>query len=857
MNMPTRFRALLQRRRANRELDEELAFHLEMQIEANLANGMTRAAARQAALAAFGGVVQTKEMVHDVRAMSIESVWHDLKHGARTLVAHPGFTMTAAGMLALAIGITTAMFTIVDSLILRPVPFHDPEQLAHLWMGTDRGGRSFVAPAVIRAWRESPAFEGAESAIPETALLEIGETVVTRGMAIVTPGVFSLLGGVRPIQGRLFGSAEGGAGQNDRVLVSETVWRALYGSDAGFVGKSITVNGERLTVVGILPADFRFPSADTVLWKPTNLASRPQELARAYVRFAASVPRTEALRLATDAARAADVANASLRPWVYTLAGADDEYTRRAVPLLAGGVGLVFLVLCANVCGLLLARLTMRRREFSMRAALGASRGRLVRQALIESSLLGIIGVVAGAAMAWALVAIARTLIPEQMLLQTLNPLNLDARALAATSAAGVMATVASALLPAWLGTGVNAGDALRVVDRGSTETGYARSLTRGLLVVEVAFACTLLVGAALLTRSFVNLARADRGLVTSGVTTLWLSLGPTVSTDAAARLALTKTLDDELRHLPGARQVAWSFGLPPGGGMTSFGEWISDAPGGPSPNLILDRYVVSPEFFALYEIPILKGRMFTAGDTYSDVIVSELLANTLWPGGDPVGHTFRFMKETFHVIGVAREIHLPAVDGRLDRPEFYHPYTTASVTPMVSIRCDPGCPDVAVIRHRLASTHPTILVQDAKLAADEYTRQLARPRASAALAATFAAIAIIAAAGGLFSVLSYAVSRRRREFGVRSALGASRRQIRWVVLRDGAVVTASGLALGAVFAAWLARAIASLEYGVTASDPVTWSIVFVVVAVTTLVACWVPARAAARLDPLALLREE
>jgi predicted permease len=403
----------------------------------------------------------------------------------------------------------------------------------------------------------------------------------------------------------------------------------------------------------------------------------------------------------------------------------------------------------------------------------------------------------------------------------------------------------------------VDAGDSLRVVDRGSTETRHARTLTRGLLVAEVAFACTLLVGATLLTRSFINLARADRGLVTSGVTTLWLSLGPTVSNDAAARLALTRTLEDELRRLPGAKQVAWSYGLPPGGGMTSFGDWISDAPGVPALNLVLDRYVVSPEFFALYEIPILKGRMFTATDTASDVIVSELLAKMLWPGADPIGHTFRFMKESFRVVGVAREIHLPAVDRRLDRPEFYHPYTSAPATPMVSIRCDPGCPEVAVIRQRLAATYPTIRVQNAKLAADDYTRQLARPRASAALAATFAGIAIIAAAGGLFSVLSYAVSRRRREFGVRSALGASRRQIRWVVLRDGAIVSASGLVLGAALAAWLARAIASLEYGVTAGDPVTWSIVLAVVVVTTIAACWVPAGAAARLDPLVLLREE
>jgi predicted permease len=442
------------------------------------------------------------------------------------------------------------------------------------------------------------------------------------------------------------------------------------------------------------------------------------------------------------------------------------------------------------------------------------------------------------------------------MLLQTLNPLNLDARALAATSVAGVMATLASGLLPAWLGTRVDAGESLRVVDRSGTEARGARALTRGLLVVEVAFACTLLVGATLLTRSFVNLARAERGLVTSGVTTLWLSLGA-VSKDPAARLAVTRTLEEELRRLPGVRQLAWSYGLPPGGGMTSFGDWISDAPGVPSLNLVLDRYVVSPEFFALYEIPIIKGRTFTAADTSADVIVSERLARTLWPDADPVGRTFRFMKESFLVIGVAREIHLPAIDTRLDRPEFYHPYTTAYATPMVSVRCDPACPEAAVIRHRLASTHPTVRVQAAKLAEADYARQLARPRASAALAATFAGIAVIAAAGGLFSVLSYTVSRRRREFGIRAALGASRGRIRRVVLRDAVIITGAGLALGTVCGAWLAQALGSLQYGITPHDPVTWSTVLVLLALTTLAASWVPASAAARLDPLALLREE
>lgn len=267
-------------------------------------------------------------------------------------------------------------------------------------------------------------------------------------------------------------------------------------------------------------------------------------------------------------------------------------------------------------------------------------------------------------------------------------------------------------------------------------------------------------------------------------------------------------------------------------------------------------RYMVSQDFFSLYRIPIIGGRGFEASDEYGNVIVSERLAQTLWPAIDPIGRTFRFEKEQFRVIGLAREIHYPAIDSRGDGPEFYHRYRPIG-TPMVSLRCDPGCPDQAVIRHLLASTHPDVRVQDAGPIELEYAAQLARPRAAAALAVTFAAVAVIAAAGGLFSVLSYAVGRRRRDFGIRAALGASRREIRRVVLRDAVIVAASGLAIGSVFAAMLARALASLQYGVTPGDPLSWALVLVMIALTTAVASWGPARTAATMDPLALLREE
>jgi putative ABC transport system permease protein len=858
----TSIRGLLQRRRVAREMDDELAFHVEMETEANIERGLSPTEARRRALGDLGGTDQTKEAIRDVRMTWLDSLWQDVRYAARSLGRRPSATATAAVMLGLGVGITTAMFTIVDALILRPVPFHQPDELAFVYMGNDHGGRTTVAPAVLEAWQESTAFAGAESAVPDTALIDVNGSVVGRGIARVTPGLFELLGGVRPIRGRVFDPSEARAGINDRVLLSEDVWRTLYQSDAAIIGRPILIDGEPLVVIGVLPADFRFPSWNTVIWRAVDYRAMPasvaNELPRAYVRFASNVPRTDALRIATEAARAADSRNAELFPRVRPLAGLVlDPYYQRAVPLLAGGVVLVFLVLCANVSSLLLARLTARQREFSTRSALGASRARLIRQAFVESSVLGLFGVLAGIAVAWMLVSLSRTFLPEAFLLRTLNPSNVDARALAVTSLSGVLATLAAGLLPAWIGTRTDSETSLRISERSGTETRAARAVMRTLLVGEIALACTLPVGATLLVRSFINLANAERGLNVDGVLVSSLSLGPTAFPDRAAREATARAIEERVRQLPGVQQVAWTYGLPPDGGWISFGNWRSDAPGNPLVDMTVDRYSVGREFFDLYGIPLLRGRTFVPSDQHGAVVIGERLARTLWPGLDPIGRTFTFEKERFQVVGLVREIHHPSLDARIDRPEFYEPFAGVGSYAMMSIRCGARCPDTAVIRQQVVATHPAVRVVEVQALEDVYFEELARPRAAAALGFAFAGVAVLAAAGGLFSVLSYAVGRRKREFGIRTALGASPGQIRRVVLRDGFVVGVSGIAIGSVAAWSLGRALVSLQYGVTITDRLTWAIVLGVLGVTTLTASWRPARQAMRADPVQLLREE
>jgi putative ABC transport system permease protein len=787
----------------------------------------------------------------------------DLRQAWRRAMSQPATIVGAAAMLALGIGLTTAMFTLADALLLRPVPFSGADRLARLSMMGERGGSYAVATSVFRAWRASPGLESVEAANDSTVLIDADSGPLAKSSALVTTGLFRMLD-VRPIRGRLFDATEGRAGTDDRVLISEDLWRSAFAADPAMIGRSIRIDGRPHSVIGIIPAEFRFPKWDTMIWRPIDFDAPPPSRATAlpipFVRFSAAMPETDALRLATEAAHGVDPTTAKLRAQPDPLAGLVlDKYYQRAVPLLFGGVGLVFLVLCANVSSLLLVRLTARRRELSVCSALGASRGRLIRQATIEHGLLGVAGTAAGVLLAWMLVNGARGFLPEAFLLRTLNPLNLDLRALAIASACGIAATLLAGLIPAWLGTRAQPAEALRVSDRGGTESRVARSMTRGMLVGEIALACTLLVGATLLVRSFVKLSAADRGLDSAGVLVARVNLPTQTFKDGPSRRAVTTAITDDLRRLPGVAQVAVSFGLPPRGGSITFGDdWRSDLPDAPKHDLIIESYYVAPDFFELYRIPILRGRTFQPGDTFSDVIIGERIAKLLWQDADPVGRSFTEGDTTMRVVGVAREINHPSLDPRLDRPEFYRPMFTAERGYlMMSIRCHGVCPEPAAIRQRVITLSAAVEVYNIGPIDNAYVEQLAGPRAAAALGSVFAGIAVVAAAGGLFGVLSYAVGRRRREIGIRTALGASRAQIRTLIMRDGLLIVLLGIPLGCGAGWLLGRALSSLQYGVTGADPVTWATVIVTLVVTTLIAAWGPTETAAKIDPLTLLREE
>jgi predicted permease len=482
----------------------------------------------------------------------------------------------------------------------------------------------------------------------------------------------------------------------------------------------------------------------------------------------------------------------------------------------------------------------------------------------MESAVCGAGGIVVGVAIGAGLVALARSLLPTAAVWHSLNPLNLDARALAATSVLGLLATLAAGVLPAAVATRVDASRALQLASRGASESRRARLSARALLAAQVAVTCTLLIGAAVLVRSFVNLATADRGLDVRDMLYANVAMtGPAFPTSESRETA-ARLLKEAVRALPEITAAVWSYGTPPGGGVTRQGTWTGDGPRGRSAALVVSQFIVDPEYFDVYSVPILHGRLFSASDPHNAVLVSERLAAALWPGVDPVGQRFTYEEKDsregraeFEVVGLARETHFPSLDDRNDVPQFYTRQRGGGSVLFLNVRCRIPCPRPEMLRERLMEAHPAIVVQRVGPVESTYLGELALPRLAASLGSVFAVTALLAASAGLFSLLSQAVSRRRREFGIRSALGASSRAIRRLVWRDAVTVMGIGIGLGAVASLALSQGLAAILYEVTPIDPISWTVVAGVLASTIAAASWVPARTAARANTATLLRED
>jgi predicted permease len=674
----------------------------------------------------------------------------------------------------------------------------------------------------------------------------------------VTPGIFDLLGGVRPLRGRLFDPEDGRPGREHLALVTEELWRARYGADPALVGRTIAVDNQPLVVVGILPASFRFPRWNTAIWTPKHIAPSDTSV-QPYVRFAPGVPRDEALRVATDLASAAQPLLTGARIAARPLGAGLDPFYASAIPFFSGGVLLLFVVLCANVASLRLTTLAGRATEFGTLAALGASRSRLVRQTMLECALIGAIGCLAGLALAWALIAMARVGLPGAALVHSLAPLTINARALLVTSMAGLAAVFGVGVIPALTATRIDVTSLLHS-GRGGTDPPRVRRATRVLLVGQFALSCTLVIGAALLARSFVNLVRADRGFDPDNVLVGDVSLDPRALPSPALFDAAARAVEDSARTLPGIRSVTWTYGTPPYGGVQSDAELIPDMPGAAPIAMRVYRFIVGPDFFETFKVPILRGGTFDASDRAS-ILIAERLAQALWPGENPIGRQVTFSegrdRATSTIAGVVRDLHFPSLDPRADAPQIYQQYRSGGARRMLSLGCDARCPDPSLVWRRVAGAHPSVRVHSVRLLDATYTAELVRPRAASALAVVFAVTALLASAAGLFSLLSHTVARRRREFGIRGALGATPAEVRRLVWREGITVALPGTALGWLAGAWLARTLSSFLFRMSPLDPLSLVVVAVVLTSAVVAASWAPVRSAGRMAPVRLLREE
>ena len=805
----------------------------------------------------------------------------DAKFAARGLWKRPGFTAVAVVTLALGIGANTAIFTVIDAALLRSLPYRDPARLVHLWetkRSRDFERREASYPDFLD-WRAQGAevFEGVAGYAPrQYTLAEGGEAMRARG-ATVTANFFDLLG-VRAEAGRGFIEGEDAPGAEPAAMLGHGFWRRRFGGDRAVVGRKVTLDGAAYTVVGVLPADFQFARlGETEVWTP--LAVSPQTASRRYQHWLQVIAR---LRDGVDA-RAADVALAAIAANVERGdAAAHAGVGLRAVPLqeefvgpvrpvllvLLGAVGFVLLIACTNVANLLLARTASRRREMAIRAALGASRWRVVRQLLTESVMLALAGGAAGLVLALWGVDLLVAAIPATQLAQMpyLRGLSLDSNVLLFALGLSLVTGVLFGLTPALASTRADLQESLK--EGGRSAGSRAGTRLRDLLVVsEVALALVLLVGAGLLLKSLSTMLKVDPGFDTRGLLTLRVALPPARYADDAQAARFYAELVRRVSALPGVRGAAATSNLPlAGDGGTGTPQVVGRVT--PASELTEAHLrTVSANYFEVMRIPVAAGRAFGERDTAEAptvLLVNKTFAERVFPGEDPVGRrlTFRFTSDRqFEIVGVVGDEKVTSLDARTTPVVYFHNQQDSDSSAALVVRAEGPDPSAlaGAVREAARGLDPEVPV----FAVQTLDQMVAGTRATfvrrypAYLTGVFACVALLLALVGIYGVVSYAVTQRTHEIAVRVALGARGRDVLRLVLRHGLGLALAGVAAGAVGALLLTRLISGLLFGVSSADPAVYALVSLLLVGVALVACLVPARRATKVDPMVALRYE
>jgi putative ABC transport system permease protein len=803
----------------------------------------------------------------------MEALFQDLRYAFRTLGRNPGFSFVVVLILALGIGANSAIFSFVNGVLLSSLPFPEPERLISLGERNPEknAGLAVVSPRNLEDWeKQSKTIEqfGAwrdwrfRIATPE------GRVPVSAGIA--SPGLFAALG-VTPAAGRLFLPEDNQRGRDHVVLISHRYWQSNFGGESSVIGRPITLDNESFTVVGVLPPSLKALGLGRFdIWAPVSVdpdqhLERYVRNRRVYARLrpGASIKEAQAEMdtIARQLAEQYPKDNAGYSVLIDSLQDAQVRDVRPALLVFLGAVGLVLLIACANVANLLLARSATRRKEFAIRAALGASRGSLIRQLLSEAVVLALVGGVIGVLLAFWIVDLFVAISPGNI--PRLDQVKLDGRVVAFALSLSLLTGVLFGAAPAIASSRVNLVEHLKEGQRGSA-TGLGARL-RGLLVIsQVAIALVLLVGAGLLGQSFVRLIKLRPGFNPHNLLSVQLFLPMERYKDKKEVAAFYERATEEFRAIPGVQSVGATSAGPQFGGNESIDILVEGQPAPPSGEYPHARYYnVGPDYFHTMQIPLLAGREITNRDDQGApavAIINQTLARRFFPGEDPLGKRILLVrgKDDVEIVGVVGDVKRFEVDDVIE-PEIYWPYMQKPRWASYFLLRTDGDPSsvAGAVRNRVSTLDKDVLATNISTVDQMVTGALRTPRFNAALIGAFAGLALLLASVGMYAVISYSVTQRTHEIGVRMTVGAGRREIFRLILGQGMKLTLIGVAIGLAASLALTRVMLSLLFEVSVTDPLTFAGIALLLTCVALLACYVPARRAMRVDPMTALRHE
>lgn len=864
------------------DVDEELGFHLDMRIDALVSHGFTRDAARAQALREFGDLDDARRYIgavdRDIEAAQRRSeimydLWHDIGYAIRKLRAAPGFALAAIITLALGIGANTAIFSVVNSVLLEPLPFPQPDRLVRV-VYTQQGHPDVSTPMdLIDNRTRSTQFVGFAVVEGATANLVRDNSDAERVQAVrVSANWFALLR-AKPLAGRFFAENDDRPGAPNVVVLSEALWRRDFAGDSNVVGKVVRINAAPFTVIGVASAAQRYPlSAE--LWMPKRVTPEEFNDGSRGARWLGLLARVKDDANVADANREVRQISEAMEkqfPEVFrerrarltTVQAYLTGDMQKPLFIMLGAVALVLLIACANVANLLLVRSTAREGEMAVRTALGAGRGRLVRQLLTESVLLSIAG--AGAGLLVAKLGMHELLGRAPANLPLVSSASIDGRTLAVTAFVALVTGIVFGILPAMqIGQG-DLATALRSGARGARSRPAAHRAKQAIVVTEVALAVTLLTGAGLLLHSFAKLLAVDTGFRPDGVMSMKVVL-PVRTYDSTATRNFIRAIEERAKALPGAKDVGLANFIPLDGSSYGFSFTIRGRPRlRQSEQPSTEVRQVSPGFFTALGIPVLRGRSIAESDqpgTTKVLVINQSLAKKHFPGGDAVGQWLSLgwgqdtSGDSRQIVGVVGDVRGSAL-ADAPEPTVYVPIMQAPYSSLsILVRTNASPATLATpLRSIIRDLDREVPVYSVQTMEERVASSVGRERFYATLIAIFAAVALVLSAVGLYGVIAYAVSQRTHELGVRVALGATGDRITRMVVGEGLKLTATGAVIGIAGSMLAGRVIATLLFGVTTVDPVTLVGVISVLAIVAMLASWLPARRASRIDPLVAIR--